>query len=271
MGIITEVVKGSRTIQTFTPEVPSLLVKAGLSLFTGCPGAAFPSLARRVKAVLKPENFDRLLAEREILSKVLTLYPVAALDLDTGIFYRMRGENKIAECGCIPHARNKTPIREILEKSLIEMIDTHFDALKTVSIMSLGSGGCFQELVIHAKIAAHSRKKINWTLVDPIYKSSGDKRIMAFDRLIKLLSPGSTVNHYDSELVALEELERGSIVPQVFLDIDTPLSETCIAIDEEEGTMVSALEGFVKVLHALKVPHIWATLIKGRFQVIFNA
>lgn len=168
----------------------------------------------------------------------------------------MLGQPWITECACEKLARDKSPLRSALEEKLILLVQKHFGTAEELNILSLRSRGCFQELVLHAKI----NKKINWILVDPIYKNSNHKTIKAFSSLTN-----AHVTCLEDDQAALAKMKEG-MRPHIFLNIDSRLSKIHLIGEEKLQTK---LEVFQEGVNALSTSHIWAILEDDILEVSY--
>jgi len=106
----------------------------------------------------------------------------------------MRGQTAIFECACPEHARNSKKSRELLEAGVMQLFEKEFAQPDECTLLNIGPGGCFQELVLHAK-AALLNKKINWILVDSLlFKKNSTFAFVEFERLVHQVSPGASQN-----------------------------------------------------------------------------
>lgn len=97
-------------------------------------------------------------------------------------------------------------------------------------IVSIGAGGCFQELILHAQLTNKEGYKVNWTIVD---KECQAQTVKDFQFFAKILEPTTYVTHIaemgeeylekfveGSEESSLVHLEKLIALPDVVLAID---------------------------------------------------
>lgn len=244
------------------------LVEKDLTQIVECPAADFASLIVRVKSNLSSKDYVLLLQQRQALLKILSLCPQAILDFSTVDNYSMLGQPYIYECACSDFARDKNTFRGELEEKLLKSIEKHFNSVDELNIMSLGAGGCFQELVIHAKITALFKKKVNWILVDPILSSEKDKTLKEFKNLVKILSEYSTVYHIKDDEEAINQLQtRACPQPNIFLNVDNRLSKILTIRKGNFSLVQSKLKFFQDAVSDLNLPYVFAVLEDQNPQV----
>lgn len=165
----------------------------------------------------------------------------------------MKGHEHIYECSCksffVRSGNEISDLRLKMENSLIRKIKMKFPLPqeKPITICSFASAGCFQELVLHAKLTDLGYK-VNWVLVDPIYfePQKGDvskpiqgspeshPTIKQFTNLISEISKSSkdkpTCEVYSDYKQILKREGGGflkkepKVSPDVFLLIDSELN-----------------------------------------------
>lgn len=257
--VIPEIAKRESDIPQ-TPEI-NQAVAAAIQSLSECSIENFRPLANKIKATLSENDFIRLLKEKQALLKILSLSPEVALDIkDCREKYSMIGQNWIYECGCL-QARNKKCARQNLVETLSQVVEKYFASSGELSIMSLGTGGCFQELVIHSVLV--EKFKINWILVEPTYLDKTNKTYEEFARLIKTMSDNSTSSHIKNDADALLKL-RNKICPppDLILSIDSRLGQEFNGQTDESGKPLSRLDVFRDAVVQLRFPHVWAILEK---------
>lgn len=250
-------------------EIPKTLVEESLQAIVEHSAGDFQSLIGRVKLNLSLNDFYSILKQRLALLKILNFCPQSLLDLSTDDNYGMMGQKNICECACSKLARDKQDSRRELEEGLLQSIQTHFKNVPELNIMSLGAGGCFQELVIHAKISYLFNIKINWILVDPILNSKKNKVLYEFKNLINLLSPDSRVDHIKDDEEAITQLQQKlCLQPNIFLNIDSRLSKILTYRNGNTNVVQSKLNFFMDAVSHLKIPYIFAVLEDQKPQII---
>lgn len=111
---------------------------------------------------------------------------------------RMKGHPLITECNCLSGLSRTGDARYAIERKIIEKITGKVSSGGNVKIMSVGAGGCFQELVLTAQLNLLGYTA-DWTLVDPGFFSAetrshaGMETMEEFGRLIGDLHPD---NHF---------------------------------------------------------------------------
>ena len=143
-------------------------------------------------------------------------------------FQKNYGE--LDECRCDQFNRFSNPeFRRALEDSIIAALEKkHPDKTAKISLVSLGSGGCFQELVILSKLLKAGYSQICFTSIDTKYKESDSKQIF---HLMHSFTENEFRHSYPRAAILLnfetdytqhmEKIERGEIIsPDAFLFID---------------------------------------------------
>jgi hypothetical protein len=260
----------SNTFESKTnAAIPKTLLEESLQTIAEHSAGDFQSLIGRVKLNLPLNDFQTILKQKIVLLKILYFCPESILDLSTEDNYGMMGQKYISECACSDLARDKHSARSELEDGLLQSIQTHFKNVNELNIMSLGAGGCFQELVIHAKITYLFKIKINWILVDPIHSSKKNNVFSEFKNLISLLSPDSSVYHIKDDEEAIAQLQQ-KICPQpnIFLNIDSRLSKILTYRNGNSNIVQSKLNFFLDAVSQLNIPYMFAVLEDQKPQFI---
>lgn len=101
----------------------------------------------------------------------------------------------LAECHCFSYL-NRPPtgidLRRVTENVLLSAVDSFFPDKKEITICSIGSGSCFQELVIH-ELITKTNKTAHWILIDKRYRESMDPSVEAFTNEVRISSPATQV------------------------------------------------------------------------------
>lgn len=179
----------------------------------------------------------------------------------------MIGTQWITECSCMGSnggRRDRKDLfncpRFISESHVVNRLRDVISPLqKTLTVVSLASSGCFQELVLHAKILSKypQLEKINWILIDPAYFSTPSEKTdpnlettKEFKQRIHSLAPGSTVacfKHHEAFFQQIEEMEEK---PSLFLGIHLGQE-----LDKESNIPgVSIKEDYKNQIKKLKYP-----------------
>lgn len=174
-----------------------------------------PQVSQEVSPPITTEN----------LVEALTTIPRSLLN--RGV---MKAYPSISECHCcigLSRDINKfSDIRKRIETKLVQAINNKFPKNQPLKILSIASGGCFQELVLHA-LLVKSGYTVHWTVIDPTYfDSKSSKTVEDFEKLVKEISPDSKVKAwYDMEGIFAEyQRENSPDLPQVVLAIDADLN-----------------------------------------------
>lgn len=160
---------------------------------------------------------------------------------------RMKDYPNIFECHCLPQlSRDKTNKRLQMEDAFIKTVQEKFPLPRKepITLSSIASSGCFQELVLHAKLIKLGYS-VNWILVDPMYYEDSkspeqNPTYKEFVSLVKSISPDSQCEpsrDYE-ELFAVPH----GLKPDVFMAIDVDL----YGIVEAETKLVESDPSFVK-------------------------
>lgn len=182
-------------------------------------------------------------------------------------FGKMQGKYKaISECaGCVEFDRNargpRGKLRNALEENVIDKITHHYpDRDKPLNITSIGSGGCFQELVFIAKlISREGYQDVRITLIDKVYKKGKeDESVAALRKCV------------DDEI--LPHAKGAKVTIDVQNDLDTylgqvkekslPFPETVLMIDLEKAQ--DCIDGVIRTLYsANKDRSMWDKTVLG--------
>ncbi len=146
------------------------------------------------------------------------------------------------ECACCPaFDRTKSLVRKRTEEILIGKIQEKYplNQKKSLTICSIASGGCFQELILHAKLTLLGYQ-VNWVLVDPAYFSEGASSdtackdaAEAFKAFTKEHTPKTQVTiAYDSDQI-FSHLRQGDLKPDIFLSIHSDLENTHAVVEQD--------------------------------------
>lgn len=177
-----------------------------------------------------------MISERESLMHALTTNPASLLNEGRGPLVSMIDQPPISECSCkVQFSRGRKgplDVRKILENSLVQKLQESslFSKEKPLLICSIGSGGCFQELVIHARLVKEGYQ-VNWVLADPIYSENSEKpeehpTIQQFTHLARQISPETAVQIQEDGLNAISEFAKeGRAEPDIILFIDFDLQK----------------------------------------------
>lgn len=192
------------------------------------------------------EEFFRLIDENKnkivkfiknpfFLKKILNLSPYKLLDKHGFNLDRMIGTKWITECSCNSGGRKERENkfnckRWLFECQILKNLEDVISPFQTtLTVVSLASAGCFQELVLHARILKKysQLQTIHWVLIDPVYfsdssKSKGDpnfETVKEFNQRINLLAPGSRVTCFKNHQAFFEQIEEMQEKPSLFLGI----------------------------------------------------
>lgn len=175
----------------------------------------------------------------------------------------LKGFPYIRECQCIDGFKReemRTGIpncRQIAEDAMIKMIQEKFPLRDhpTVTLCSIASCYCAQELVVHAKLIQLGYK-VNWLLVDPIYETPVGKHILHdFHQAVKLLN-GKQRTEF-AYLKSVEELTEKTLKevgmkPDVFFAIDLG------RFNEKSAKVFQAkFDAMERAIEVLPYPHIY--------------
>ena len=189
------------------------------------------------------------------------------------------------ECACCStFDRTKSLVRKRTEEILINKIQEKYplNQKKSLTICSIASGGCFQELILHAKLTLLGYQ-VNWVLVDPAYFSEGacKNAAEAFQAFTKEHTPQTQVTvAYDSDQI-FSHLRQGDLKPDIFLSIHSDLESTHAIVEQDSeiaedvpnrlpsGSGGPILTGLLNKINALikqiETPYLYL-LIFGRVQ-----
>lgn len=112
----------------------------------------------------------------------------------------------------------------------------------SLTIGSMGSGPCLQELYIQA-ILSKTGKTLNWVLVEPKLKdpsSSVYKATQEFKNIVQFLSPQSTVELYGEGIQDyVAKIESGAInnLPDIFIGVDLKPEIIASQISQVKSTL----------------------------------
>lgn len=164
----------------------------------------------------------------EFKKKLLTHLPSSerfTLSQKIGMCKKMQliGSEHISACQCSEEMSCKK--RLDFNQTVLMVVETFFTNKTSLRICSIGSGNCFQELMIHAAFAAKNYQ-ISWLLLEPELKdetSSAFKATMQFRKMISFLSGTVAVDckaigchQYLADMVDSEK----SAWPDLFLAVD---------------------------------------------------
>jgi len=128
----------------------------------------------------------------------------------------------LEECDC---TATKRSYRMILEIELITQVNENFkDKKAPFSVVSFGSGGCFEELNVLARLLKEGYENIEFTLIDTRYEKSGEipKEVEDFIETVLLLQyPQAKVNiKYATKVDKYVSNLTEKTIPNVFLLVD---------------------------------------------------
>lgn len=112
------------------------------------------------------------------LQENIILRPEEFFEDGEGFFYS-KYHKDLGECRCsanfsridYPSTSSNINLRKMAEALVLSAVKQFFPKKETIRICVIESGGCFQELVIHALITKIG-KAVHWVLVDPRYKDT---------------------------------------------------------------------------------------------------
>lgn len=135
--------------------------------------------------------------------------------------------SSLYECDC-DLRRTSSHKRSQNEKQLIDKLTKQFPLPHTepLTLCSIGSAGCFEELVIHAQLVKLGYK-VNWILVDPIYyeqNQPNEHRIICdFKKFAKMISPDIEVQVQRDGIETIDSFKTTGTSPNAFLMLDSDL------------------------------------------------
>ena len=158
-------------------------------------------------------------------------------DLLISMLFRNRYPH-LGECECPLYSRiDKPQLRKKMENSLIEKITRMHPLIQwgvsdRLSIASIGSGGCFQELVILALLLRQGYRNIEMTLIDSCYEERIPNRLYSSllsveefkkcvdDALIPFYPDACIQIEVQTQLKEAFQDIQAENAPQIFLLID---------------------------------------------------
>lgn len=137
-----------------------------------------------------------------------------------GLEVRVKWFPFIGECHCGHLSRFNYSTRDIFTERISEVIKKS-RKIGTLTLCSVGSGYCLQELQLHARLKDY---RIRWILIDCVYKTYFDSQhksetLVEFEILAKSIRPDTQVEYFhdDEDYFKLENSR-----PDVILLIDFP-------------------------------------------------
>jgi hypothetical protein len=137
--------------------------------------------------------------------------------------------NQISECGCVPQfdRKSKMCIRKNIETTLTDHIcDTHPDKSIPVKIMSVGAGGCYQELAMTKKLNDLGYN-VKWTLIDPGFferpgaHASSHNTLGFFNKLISELNPKNSATAFPNLDITQKNPSNKEYDAILMIDLDS--------------------------------------------------
>jgi hypothetical protein len=158
----------------------------------------------------------------------------------------------IWECQCDTFDRGTVPARILLERSFTKEIALKCpDKNSPIRLCSLGSGGCFEELVLICLLLKAGYTNIQFKLIDPFYKNDIKTILDLCDILFEELDAATKVS-IDTECdfdAYLDEIERNEqLIPGAIFLIDI---QGVLVNDGAETLLSNALR---KIANHPKIP-----------------
>jgi hypothetical protein len=190
------------------------------------------------------------------------------------------GFKRIKECRCCPQfSRSKNnPLgnhdaREIVETELPKIVAQKFKTEEPLTILTIGPGQGFSDLVELSKFREKGFTNITWILVDPIYskgedassfsKELGQKTLEQIKQIAASILPGIKIHVIES----IEEIAESTLASttDVFIDFDDGMLGKNTA--QEYDALVQTME---KYIHSLSKPVIYLHSDKSLAGYFFN-
>jgi hypothetical protein len=156
------------------------------------------------------------------------------------------------ECHCIPQfsrpKETRSDARQMTEEALSDLIAAKLPKSETVTICSIASGNCTEELFLLTKLVGKGYDKVKFILVDPYYfDSRGTSALKSFTKYAKEICPKVKIE----TLGSLEEISKSDVQADVFFDFDDG------QLDESTDDYYSMMQSFEKYMHSLDKPVIY--------------